>query len=214
MATAHSAACLARLKELSSAKESVPFDFLELRADFLPSPIPSAPRPLLATVRHPSEGGNPALTDQDRRERVQGCLRLADLFDVELARGERHPEVLQHPRRADFIAIASFHDFEGMPAIDQLQEKIEQARERGFDLAKFAVTPKNHYQLADLVELLQTSPLPLALMGMGPLGPISRVVLGQAGSVLNYGYLNRPNAPGQLPAAELHRLLATLKRET
>jgi 3-dehydroquinate dehydratase-1 len=40
---------------------------------------------------------------------------------------------------------------------------------------------------------------------MGPLGRISRLVLAAAGSRLNYGYLDRPQVPGQWPAAELAR---------
>jgi 3-dehydroquinate dehydratase-1 len=42
---------------------------------------------------------------------------------------------------------------------------------------------------------------------MGPLGKLSRLVLAKAGSCLNYGYLNTPNAPGQWPAARLKTLL-------
>jgi 3-dehydroquinate dehydratase-1 len=35
-------------------------------------------------------------------------------------------------------------------------------------------------------------------------------VLARAGSILNYGYLQTPNAPGQWPARELQRLLAEI----
>jgi 3-dehydroquinate dehydratase-1 len=44
-------------------------------------------------------------------------------------------------------------------------------------------------------------------MGMGPLGKVSRLVLGAAGSRLNYGYLDKPQVPGQWPAAELAQRL-------
>jgi 3-dehydroquinate dehydratase-1 len=47
-------------------------------------------------------------------------------------------------------------------------------------------------------------------MGMGPLGRLSRLVLAQAGSCLNYGYLRAANAPGQWSAKELSDLLAKL----
>ena len=45
-------------------------------------------------------------------------------------------------------------------------------------------------------------------MGMGKFGKASRLALAKAGSVLNYGYLDCPNAPGQWEATELKRLLA------
>jgi 3-dehydroquinate dehydratase-1 len=47
-------------------------------------------------------------------------------------------------------------------------------------------------------------------MGMGPLGKLSRLTLATAGSCLNYGYLQHPNAPGQWPAKELMRLYGEL----
>ena len=47
-------------------------------------------------------------------------------------------------------------------------------------------------------------------MGMGRLGKISRLLLAQAGSVLNYGYLDQPNASGQWEATLLKKRLAEL----
>jgi 3-dehydroquinate dehydratase-1 len=48
-------------------------------------------------------------------------------------------------------------------------------------------------------------------MGMGPLGRVSRLLLGQLGSTLNYGYLDSATVPGQWSAAELKRLLGILR---
>ncbi len=53
-------------------------------------------------------------------------------------------------------------------------------------------------------------PLPLSVMGMGRFGKISRLLLAQAGSILNYGYLDRPNASGQWEARLLKCRLAEL----
>ena len=47
-------------------------------------------------------------------------------------------------------------------------------------------------------------------MGMGTFGKISRLLLAQAGSVLNYGYLDQPNASGQWEAVLLQKRLAEL----
>ncbi len=55
--------------------------------------------------------------------------------------------------------------------------------------------------LAQLLGIFgKKQPLPLSVMGMGRFGKISRLLLAQAGSVLNYGYLDRPNASGQWEA--------------
>jgi 3-dehydroquinate dehydratase-1 len=44
-------------------------------------------------------------------------------------------------------------------------------------------------------------------MGMGGLGRVSRISLGAAGSVLNYGWLHRPQVSGQWPARRLKKLI-------
>src|SRR5438874_1757727 len=45
----------------------------------------------------------------------------------------------------------------------------------------------------------------------GPAGPLSRLLLPAAGSLLTYGHVGRPTAPsGQLPLAELAALLRRL----
>jgi 3-dehydroquinate dehydratase I len=48
------------------------------------------------------------------------------------------------------------------------------------------------------------------VMGMGKYGKISRLVLAQAGSCLNYGYVGTPNASGQWPVAALKARIAEL----
>jgi 3-dehydroquinate dehydratase-1 len=50
-------------------------------------------------------------------------------------------------------------------------------------------------------------------MGMGALGKVSRLVFAEAGSVLNYGYLDRPNASGQWEATLLKQRLKELREE-
>ena len=47
-------------------------------------------------------------------------------------------------------------------------------------------------------------------MGMGVFGKVSRLALAKAGSALNYGYLDRPNAPGQWEARELKKLISQI----
>ena len=55
------------------------------------------------------------------------------------------------------------------------------------------------------VELLRQSSGPMAVMGMGPLGPVSRLLYAQHGSCLIYGFMgDAPTAPGQW-SAELFR---------
>ena len=95
-----------------------------------------------------------------------------------------------------------------------MTEKVASAYQQGADIAKLAVVIETHEQLNDLVELVvatQDSGRSISAMGMGPLGKLSRLVLASAGSCLNYGYLNEPNAPGQWSAVELRRLIDECK---
>jgi 3-dehydroquinate dehydratase-1 len=50
----------------------------------------------------------------------------------------------------------------------------------------------------------------LSVMGMGEFGQLSRLLFGTCGSVLNYGYLDQAQVPGQWPAELLKRRLAEL----
>jgi len=45
------------------------------------------------------------------------------------------------------------------------------------------------------------------VMGMGDFGKISRLTLGKSGSVLNYGYLDKPQIAGQWAVALLKERL-------
>ena len=88
---------------------------------------------------------------------------------------------------------------------------LKQANDAGADVLKIATHTKTPGDVAQLLNLLETTPLPLAVMGMGPLGMASRVILAAAGSVLNYGWLHRPNVTGQWSAKELRGVLTALR---
>jgi 3-dehydroquinate dehydratase-1 len=54
---------------------------------------------------------------------------------------------------------------------------------------------------------LAAQPRAVATFAMGPLGVGSRIAFGMAGSLLTYGCVGRPTAPGQLAVAELRTWL-------
>ena len=77
--------------------------------------------------------------------------------------------------------------------------------------------PSSDRTAADLGRLLalfaNRPPLPLSVMGMGPYGKMSRLLFARVGSVLNYGYLHRPNASGQWEARVLKARVSELNSE-
>lgn len=161
------------------------------------------PAPVIATVRDASEGGLGNLSQTERASRYLAALPIAAAVDVELALRREQRGVLDAARNAGVKVILSRHDFEGMPSRADLRASQRRAAKAGADVFKVAVVPSTPRDLAALLELLDDPPLPTAVMGMGPLGKASRVAAMACGSVLNYGWIERPNVAGQWSAAEL-----------
>ena len=87
-------------------------------------------------------------------------------------------------------------------------EREREARAAGADIVKFAFRLQTLDDMMVGVELLRRADGPMAIMGMGPLGPVSRLLYAQHGSCLVYGYLGEtPTAPGQWSAGLFRRAL-------
>ncbi len=181
-------------------------DALELRLDaFDAAPdLGEIPVPLIATVRCPAEGGRNNLNVRERASRYLAVLERAAAIDIELASRLEMKSVIEAARRAGKKIILSFHDFSGTPK--SLRTLQRRACAAGADVFKIAVTPRSPGELGALLSILDAPPLPTSVMGMGPLGKASRVAAMACGSVLNYGWIERPNVAGQWSAAELRAL--------
>lgn len=196
-------------------------DVLELRVDgFAPTPArldalaAKTTRPLIVTVRHPAEGGlDPALAAAGtRRTLYERFLPVASWVDIEVRSLRPLGAVAAQARARGVRLIASFHDFGGTPSTRRLRALADRAAAAGADVFKVATTTRTPGDLARLLDLLaHEHGLPLAVMGMGPLGKVSRLALGAAGSVLNYGYLgSSAQVPGQWAAVRLRARLDEL----
>ena len=193
-------------------------DFVELRVDaFADDPAPllrAAPRlkvPCLLTVRHPAEGGVNGLSTARRRALYAEFLPHAALIDIELRSVEKLADVIAAARKLGVKIIVSAHDFRRTPSPAQLQARIRSAQHAGADICKLATLTSTAADLQRLLALFtRRQPLPLSVMGMGAFGKVSRLLLARAGSVLNYGYLDRPNASGQWEARVLRERVREL----
>jgi len=193
-------------------------DFLELRVDaFAADPealFAAAGRlkiPRIVTVRHPAEGGAGPLGMAQRRVLFRRFLPLAHSIDVELRSVGALGEVIAAARERGVRLIVSAHDFHRTPSTAVLQRQIAAAHLAGADVCKVAVFTETPADLARLVALFaRRSPVPLSVMGMGSYGKVSRLLFARLGSVLNYGYLHRPNASGQWEARELKQRVREL----
>ena len=194
-------------------------DFLELRADaFADSPnkvlavLPKLKLPLILTVRHPLEGGAQRLARAERLELFRLFLPFATLIDVELRCAKQFASVIEEAHSRGAGVILSHHDFVRTPAQNRLHDLASLAKQLGGDIFKVATTTGSPSDLVTLLGFLgDEKRIPLSVMGMGRLGKVSRLLFSQAGSRLNYGYLDKAQVKGQWPAPLLKKRVAELE---
>jgi 3-dehydroquinate dehydratase I len=209
-------------------------DIVEWRADFFadivrPDAVVDLARrikkaagdvPLLFTIRAAREGGEKiSLTDDQIVELYAGVCRngAVDLVDFELSNAaERLNRVRGVSRDAGIAMIMSYHNFQHTPALDVLTEKFTQAAQRGADVAKVAVMPKNlHDVLILLTATLNASEaldVPLISMSMGGQGSLSRLFGWAFGSSATFAVGDNSSAPGQIPIDELRQVIDITQR--
>lgn len=195
-------------------------DLIEIRLDLLDTEdILTGSRPwvhleglpLLFTARRGDEGGAGDLDAGKRLELLRASLPDAAIIDIELASADKSGGLKEELREQGLSWVASWHDFEGREdSFDRIPELAAEASKAGAACFKAAVRLHDLEGLKKLVALQKAgAEIPLALMGMGPLAPASRVLCAQHGSVLNYGYIgNAPTAPGQWSARLLKEAIA------
>jgi 3-dehydroquinate dehydratase-1 len=194
---------------------------IELRADLFDPPAPArveaalvrlrgGHRPIVFTVRAAAEGGRP-MPEELRVELYRLALPHVAAIDVEIASEARVAELVPHARASGCTLILSFHDFTATPSRQALLALVDRARALGADLPKLATHTATLDDLHTLLDVTAVArPEGVVTLGMGPLGPLSRLVLPAAGSLLTYGAAGTGTAPGQLPVAELAALVGRL----
>lgn len=203
----------------SGAEVAAQCDWVELRVDALPAEVAekgaSATRPscpLLVTVRHESEGGCRPMSEEERKALAMKWLPMATALDWETARLAEAADLVAAAKSARVLLVASNHDFEKTPDLATLRQREALARSLGADVVKFAFRLNRAEDMMVGVELLRSATGPMAVMGMGPLGAVSRLLYVQHGSCLIYGYLgDSPTAPGQWSAELCKRALSSTR---
>jgi 3-dehydroquinate dehydratase I len=196
-----------------------PPDLFELRLDCLAGVIdqlehqlPRLRAPFIITARHPQEGGaNPATAGslRQRRDLLTRFLPHADCVDVELRSASALRSVLILAKQKKVRRIISFHDFKSTPPLRVLRAKAGAAKACGANIFKIATRTDTPIELARLIDFITNNEihLPVAVMGIGKLGGISRVLLSRAGSALVYASLApESNIEGQLSLEQLRSL--------
>ena len=191
-------------------------DLFELRLDHLADIAGDVEKvlsrlrtPLIITARDPHEGGANKLLLRQRRDLLLRFLDHADYIDVELRSARALQSLLANAKTKRVGRIISFHNFGSTPSARILTAKARQARVHGAAIFKVATRTDTPMELGRLLEFMTSSRLnlSLAVMGIGKLGSISRVLLARAGSVLIYASVSETtDVEGQLSLGQLRAL--------
>lgn len=199
-----------------------PVDLIELRMDMFEDTTPGHVenvfrkakekfrKPIIATVRDLKEGGV-----KDVPDRVGLYVLVApytDLMDVELFSEEAIKGIGSICRGGGKLLIGSYHNFESTPGEDFLDGVITKGSELGADIVKIAVAARDRTDLLRLIAFtLKNREHKLVTISMGNVGLPSRVFSPLCGSLITYGYITHPSAPGQLSVSELLYIFRRLK---
>jgi 3-dehydroquinate dehydratase-1 len=160
--------------------------------------------PVLVTARLAAEGGRWTAPDTERLPIYAEAVTVASWVDVE-AQSPIAAQVtaVAHARRR--TAVISHHDFTRTPPLAELTRLVDACHAVGGDIAKLATLVTGPADRDALMAVLARRPDRTCVIGMGSdeAAQELRVTLPAHGSLLAYGYLERPTAPGQISAAEM-----------
>jgi 3-dehydroquinate dehydratase-1 len=203
------------------AKKTVA-DAVEVRVDALladqatPDEIAAALRkkkqPVLLTLRIPAEGGQCAWKIAERRALFLRLLPLVEAVDVELGTARAMQLVLDVARHSGKTIVLSAHAIDKPATEAQFKRWLALFEPKPNTILKIATRIKSWHDLQHLAALLVNHrDWPIAAMGLGPYAGQSRSVLTALGSRLVYGWLDKPAAPGQPSAADVRKMVQSVR---
>jgi len=168
--------------------------------------------PLIATIRSRKEGGGRHLSDSQRLGLFKKILPLVQIIDLELSSTSLKALIPLAHRKGKSV-ILSYHNFHSTPPDPALLRLIEKARRRGADWVKIAVTPRREGEVGRLLLLTHRNrDKDLITIAMGRRGKASRLLAPLFGSRLTYSFLDRSQAPGQIPIRSFLKKLTVIAR--
>ena len=195
------------------------FDLVEARVDLFAeqsldgcahacAKLEASGTPVIVTIRTTAQGGRSAAGDDDRLGRFLGALAIASWADIESDATIVADIAALVGARPGGQLIVSHHDFVRTPPLATLLGVVDSCHRTPGAIAKIATAIATDADRDTLFQLLAQRPGRTTVIGMGASDDL-RIELAAHGSLLAYGYLETPTAPGQLSATETHaRLVA------
>jgi 3-dehydroquinate dehydratase-1 len=201
--------CAKKAKKLGADILEIRIDLLDVDARTALSKTKKLDLPVIITNRMKQEGGTWDGSEDERIRLLLSLLPLADAVDIELC-AQKRDAVVKKIKTEGKTVIISTHDFQNTPEPDAMAGIIKESFEAGADIAKLAVMPQTLLDVLHLLEVTLRSNGKVCTIAMGNIGRHSRVVAPIYGSVMTYGYVDKPTAPGQLRVDELKAILKIL----
>jgi 3-dehydroquinate dehydratase I len=202
------AGCLAVLADLPFAE--IRLDKMRLATDDVRTLFSSHKR-LIATYR---PGRVP---DEERGRTLVAAIEAGAAYvDVEVEAGAAYrEEIVTKAHAMGCTVIVSFHDHERTPERPELEARLSECFRAGADIAKIACTTHTDRDNARLLGLLDEDRR-VIVIGMGPVGRITRVLAPMLGSPFTFASLGkgRETAEGQMDRATLEGLIEMVRKET
>jgi 3-dehydroquinate dehydratase-1 len=140
------------------------------------------------------------------------ALSHASIIDVEWNPKYPWREIIRNVKKFNLGLMISHHDYQTTPSEKNLIKVARAAYGKKADIVKIATRVKTEGDIRTLLALnTRFAPKKLmTVMGMGPMGTLSRLVGPLFHSCLLYGYIGTPTASGQLPYRELQDRIRAL----
>jgi 3-dehydroquinate dehydratase-1 len=191
-------------------------DILELRIDLLTEnpldileELKKLGLPIIITNRIKEEGGAWERDEDERILELISLIPLADAVDIELC-AKKRDSVVNIAKNSGKTVIISTHNFQSTPGNEFMGGVIRESLDAGADIAKLAVMPKSLQDVLRLLDVTLNANGHVCTIAMGEKGKHSRAIAPVYGSVMTYGYVDTPTAPGQLKVDELKYILKML----
>lgn len=179
----------------------------------------AAGKPIIFTIRSTAQGGEIQLT-RPQLESIYGIVAqsgLADFVDIELydKEGVLHEEWIRQQieelHKAGGRVILSHHDFDRMPAEEEIVKTIKVMHRLGADICKAAAMADSEEDAKTLMKasavLTQQDVGPLIMLAMGDYGRVTRIAGGRYGSCITFASAGEASAPGQIDVHTMQKWL-------
>ncbi|MEM2110297.1 MAG: type I 3-dehydroquinate dehydratase [Candidatus Bathyarchaeia archaeon] len=205
--------------------ENVGADLIEIRFDYMgindlssmnrfEGVVEQSSLPLIATNRQYEQGGK-CLQNEDLR--VKTLIKSAELgfqyVDLELTTRDLNA-IVHSVRNYGAKPILSFHDFNGTPALSQMEKIVKEQRKTGAEICKLVTTANS---VEDSIQcLLFTKKMSeitkIVCFAMGRDGVLSRILSPFFGSYFTFASLKSglETAPDQISITELKKIYRKL----